>query len=164
MVKEKSAPQSDVDAVLSCIGSGQSQALLDALNHEVLHQFIPEKLQKKFPARKFPFTKMKIILLSDRDSGVVVEICRHTHIHCKDPNVRKLVLNRLKVASYSREELTEVLRMVYPNFIRDAYTVLVVQGNWAKLKVRERLPIPSIHLAPASALVSFNFVLVFLKE
>ena len=165
LLKHNTASKSDIDVVLTSLGTGHPKALQHAIQHEFLHQFLPIKLQKQFPASRYPFTGMVTTQsMTDIELGqLVVELCRHTIIH--HAHVRRLVLTRLKLSAYSRNELTEVLRAVYSDLIRPAYHVLVARQNyWIKLRMRERNPVPSIYQAPATAMISFRFVMAFLSK
>ncbi|CAN6246171.1 unnamed protein product [Urochloa humidicola] len=157
--------RSDRVRILKAIGTAKPDVLSDCLKHEILHQFLPKYLQDIYPYQDYPFANISIIALGVEQAGMaIVEVCRHSGIHAEDRHVRSLVFSRLNITAYSRDDMTDLVRAAFPNFLRDGYNEMVLTGHWDKLKIKERLPIPTLYSAPPTVFVAHHFVIVFLEK
>lgn len=133
------------------IGASQMLALIDCLNHQILPQFLPHAEKRSYDPAKWPFN-LSSVKSGRLDAAIVsIEVSRHATIHAEEDQVVNLVLQHNIFKDYSRADLVQVVRYVYPHLLRVAYDWLIKNKEWERLRIEERFPRPTLYQAPSNA-------------
>lgn len=153
MIKDNDVRSTEIDDLLTTIGSQHPSAWSDTIKHEILPKFLPWISRNRFAKVKKSSKPPPVHSASDL-GRIVGEVCRHCIMHGRDKANCKLVNKSLNVSAYTRDELAEVLRNVFANYFGAAYRHLASKQKLNMLRLEDINPIPSIFLAPSSGQLS----------